>query len=221
LVKTPIVGTHITFLNLFLGFVSAALFALGNYGGVLLGALVFHMVSVLDGCDGELAKIKLQDNKKGKLLDTLVDNLTYLVFLLGVMIGFYRQEGGSYILIVGLLTIFDALLAWNLMANYLNRLGRLALPSFQEATFSLDREFRSKVLTHTSTLERLVSMSKFFVRRDFFAFFVLLLALFGKLPWIFWFAFLITHLNVFAIFSQQTRWFAREKNPSEILRPQS
>ena len=215
LVKTPIRGDHITLFNLFLGFLSALCFAFGSYPGMFFGGLLFQALAILDGCDGELAKIKLQQTSRGKFLDTLSDNLTFLMLLIGLMVGYYRQQEAIYVLIVGFFTIFDAIIAWNLLAHSLKRFGDYSLLSFQEAIQPPNgSDLNGNGERHFTIWEKFFYYNKFLIRRDTFAFFTFLFALFGKLSWIFWFSFLITHFMVLAILSRQTKNLTSNENPS-------
>jgi choline kinase/phosphatidylglycerophosphate synthase len=71
----------VTWLAFALGVVAAALFASGQ--GVA-GALVTHAASVLDGVDGELARLQLRASPRGALLDGFLDRLADVAIVGGL-----------------------------------------------------------------------------------------------------------------------------------------
>ncbi len=74
-----------------------------------LGCVLFHVLSVLDGTDGELARVKFQSTDWGARLDTAVDMSTNLLFVIGLNIGLFRIYGAEYQLL-GQLLVFGGLL---------------------------------------------------------------------------------------------------------------
>ena len=67
------------------------LFSRGNYVDGVLAALVSWAASVLDGCDGELARLQYTDSAFGCWLDTLADYGYYLSIFTGLAIGVTRR----------------------------------------------------------------------------------------------------------------------------------
>jgi phosphatidylglycerophosphate synthase len=76
-----------------LGFLSGWFFSRGSYGMGVLGALLSWGASVLDGCDGELARLQMKESAFGCWLDTLGDYTYYLAIFVGMTIGAARQTG--------------------------------------------------------------------------------------------------------------------------------
>ena len=69
--------------------------ARGQYAGFVVGAALFHVHSILDGCDGEIARAKYLDSEKGPGLDALGDLIALLLFSLGVGFGLFRASAGN------------------------------------------------------------------------------------------------------------------------------
>jgi phosphatidylglycerophosphate synthase len=67
----------------------------GHYSGFVIGAALFQIHSVLDGCDGEIARAKYLDSEKGPGLDALGDLIALLLFSLGLGVGLFRTSGGD------------------------------------------------------------------------------------------------------------------------------
>jgi choline kinase/phosphatidylglycerophosphate synthase len=81
LARTRLSPDLVTWLAFALGVVAAALFASGQ--GVA-GALVTHAASVLDGVDGELARLQLRASPRGALLDGFLDRLADVAIVAGL-----------------------------------------------------------------------------------------------------------------------------------------
>lgn len=56
-----------------MGCVAAALMAVGPYWALALGGLMVQLASVVDGCDGELARLRLTPSEYGGWFDALLD----------------------------------------------------------------------------------------------------------------------------------------------------
>ena len=93
LVQTQITPNQISFLVL--GVLAAGTWtvARGTPQGFVLGVLLFHLASVLDGCDGEIARVKFLESRRGAWLDTSVDLLGNFLLPLAIALGLSRRAG--------------------------------------------------------------------------------------------------------------------------------
>ncbi|MFQ5417785.1 MAG: NTP transferase domain-containing protein [Myxococcota bacterium] len=74
--------------TLLLGLAAGFAFAQGaGPGWGLLGAALFQLQSVLDGADGELARLLLKESRFGHWLDLAADNLTHMAVFAGIAAG--------------------------------------------------------------------------------------------------------------------------------------
>ena len=55
-----------------------------------------QLQSILDGCDGELARVRMQQSKLGAWLDTFVDDVLNVLITVAVGIGLWRAGAGSW-----------------------------------------------------------------------------------------------------------------------------
>jgi phosphatidylglycerophosphate synthase len=99
----------VTIFTLGVGFASGVFFAFGGYWSTLLGAFLSLWASILDGCDGEVARLKLQESAFGCWLETVCDYLFYLFLFVGMTLGLWRSSGSRMYLVCGGLLLFGAI----------------------------------------------------------------------------------------------------------------
>ncbi len=84
LTRTPVTPNQVTVVSFLLGLVGAALFMLGQ---PLWAGLTVQLASIVDGADGELARLKLKTSAWGGFLDSLLDR--YADGLILMAMGYY------------------------------------------------------------------------------------------------------------------------------------
>ena len=99
--RFPITPNMVTLFTLGVSFLSGVFFGFGGYWNTVIGALLSVWASILDGCDGELARLKLQASKFGCWLETVCDYLYYLFIFAGMSLGLSRSRGTDAYLIWG------------------------------------------------------------------------------------------------------------------------
>ena len=105
LIKWPITPNMVSLFTLAVGFVSGLFFACGGYWNTLFAAVLSVWASILDGCDGEVARLKLQESDFGCWLETICDYLYYLFIFSGMAIGLVRRSGSTYLVWTELLLV--------------------------------------------------------------------------------------------------------------------
>ena len=88
--------------------VAALILINGTYGSFLWGLVLFQVFSVLDGCDGEIARAKFLESERGRQLDGLCDILSNILLVVGLGFGLSRQanqagSSGWFYLVEGLM----------------------------------------------------------------------------------------------------------------------
>jgi phosphatidylglycerophosphate synthase len=119
LLRFPIRPDQFTFALLILPLMAAAFLSRGDYSSVVVGAAIFQLFSILDGCDGEIARAKYLDSPRGATIDNLCDNIGNILFLTGLSIGLYRHHddaSGQRYLLEGIvcaivITLYELLLS--------------------------------------------------------------------------------------------------------------
>ena len=72
----------------------AALLALPSYLAGLLGGLVVQLSSVIDGCDGEVARLRQNASPRGGWLDTMLDRYADLAVVLAITFSYSSSYAG-------------------------------------------------------------------------------------------------------------------------------
>ncbi|MBV8552826.1 MAG: flippase-like domain-containing protein [Acidobacteriaceae bacterium] len=111
LVKLPITPNMVTLFTLSVSITSAAFFATGGYLNVLWGASLSLAASILDGCDGEVARLTLRESDFGCWLETICDYLYYVLIFCGLTMGLTRSSGTGTWLIWGSALLFGTILS--------------------------------------------------------------------------------------------------------------
>ncbi|MDQ6894569.1 MAG: CDP-alcohol phosphatidyltransferase family protein [Acidobacteriota bacterium] len=101
LARAGVTPNQVTLLALFPALLGAALLAVPNPAWSAAGALLFWVSTVLDGCDGEVARLTYQESEEGARLDLLCDNVALVAVFLGILVHLYLEEGGRTVPILG------------------------------------------------------------------------------------------------------------------------
>ena len=113
---TPLTPNHITLLSFFMGLLGAASLATNDPWFWIAGGVLIQIASIVDGCDGEIARIKLLQSPQGAWLDTVLDRYSDLA--IGLAVTFTASQ------------LYDALWVWPagftatasfLMASYVTK----------------------------------------------------------------------------------------------------
>ncbi len=101
LVRTAITPNQITLFAALLGIAGCGLVASGQFAAICLGFALEQVQSILDGCDGELARVRFQQSKLGAWLDTFVDDVLNVLITVATGVGLHRAGAGSWAVAVG------------------------------------------------------------------------------------------------------------------------
>ena len=94
LLKLPLTPSTWSVLIFALPICAALFLCRGTYAGFLIGFAIFQLYSILDGCDGEIARAKFLQTEFGRRLDSLLDLTGNVLLALGLGIGLERQAPG-------------------------------------------------------------------------------------------------------------------------------
>lgn len=168
LAATPITPNQMTVVSVLIGVAGAAFFLSSAPLWQTVGALLFLAHSILDGCDGELARLKFLESRWGGVLDFWGDNVVHAAVFACMALGWSRAADAPWPLALGgaavLATLGSAAFVY----------WRVMRPSTGTGPL-----YTSVARTDRSPLTRLLDALS---RRDFI-YLVVLLSLFGKAAW--------------------------------------
>lgn len=105
LVGTRITPNAMTLVSLTIGLLGSPFFLSAEPLLQIAGSLLFLTHSVLDGCDGELARLKFQESPTGARLDFWGDNLVHVSVFGCMAVGWFLLAGSPWPLLLGGLAI--------------------------------------------------------------------------------------------------------------------
>ena len=100
LLETSVTPNTMTIFSTLLGLLGAAFFLGASRSAYVPGALLVWLHSVLDGCDGELARVRFQESAFGSDLDFWGDNIVHLALFTCLGVGFWRTGNGIHTLVL-------------------------------------------------------------------------------------------------------------------------
>ncbi|MDQ3211851.1 MAG: lysylphosphatidylglycerol synthase domain-containing protein, partial [Acidobacteriota bacterium] len=115
LLRTPLTANQLSVTLVALGFYSAWLFSTGHYWSGVIGAFLSLAASVLDGCDGEIARLKYQESALGCWIETFGDYSYYIAIFIGLTIGAVRSTGSETFYWAGGIALGGTLLTFALL----------------------------------------------------------------------------------------------------------
>lgn len=102
LVKSKIKPNTFSLINFSTAIVSGLLFGLGH---VFWGGIFAQLTSVLDGVDGEIARLKFRESKYGGFLDSILDRYGDLVIIFFMTLYCSHQNPGIFVWVIGFLAL--------------------------------------------------------------------------------------------------------------------
>jgi len=100
LLKKRITPNQISFFSFILSVVGALFFFLGGYVNLLTGGILAQLSSIIDGCDGEIARLKFQASEFGGWYDAVLDRYADALLLFGLTYyAYFPGENLLYLLI--------------------------------------------------------------------------------------------------------------------------
>ena len=171
LVTTALRPNHITMIGTAVGLLGAWCLSAGHYVGDAIGTLLFVCATVIDGCDGEVARLKFQETRFGHIFDVTTDNVVHVAIFVGLGVGHYHRYP----------TANHALLVWLLVVGFACAAGAVYWCFLRHPR---DREARPHT-TPAKIRKYVLDGFEATMNRDF-AYLLLLLALVNRLQWFVW-----------------------------------
>lgn len=111
LAGTRVTPDAMTLVSLAVGLAGAPFFLSASPAWQLTGALLFLAHSILDGCDGELARLKFTESRRGAVLDFWGDNLVHVAVFVCIAVGWSLAIHAAWPLALGAVASASALAA--------------------------------------------------------------------------------------------------------------
>lgn len=172
LLGTPVTPNAVSVAGLVISVAAGMLAALVGYLPNLAAGLLFQLASILDGTDGELAKLTDSASTRGEWVDTVCDNLSYLAFAAGVTVGVHRAGLPDLYLWVG---------AAGLAATVLS-VGNIYASLLRAGESGSARAMRYGYEEGEGFVSRVMQVAHYLGKRDVFSFLLMSLAVVGHLP---------------------------------------
>jgi phosphatidylglycerophosphate synthase len=168
LVSTRMTPNAMTTVSVGIGLLGAPFFFSSEWIFQLMGALLFLSHSILDGCDGELARLRFQESRWGGTLDFWGDNVVHVAVFACMGIGWSLSLHEAWPLWVGVLPVVGTIgSAWFVYRHTMQG-ANVTGPLFTSVVRSAD--------------SRLSHLMDSLARRDFI-YLVAVLSAFGKASW--------------------------------------
>ena len=199
LVRTRLRPNQLTIMLTALPLAGSLFLLRGDYLGFALGALFFQLHSALDGCDGEIARVKYQDSAAGRKLDGLCDRFSTLLYAVAIGLGLFRHPGLGEVM--RWIYPLEGILAALLIGISETWLTRIPLDEYAESSTGSAKLFVKEERAHFNEGDQLkllaiknsgllflgkgaASLFSELTKRDVFNFGFMLLALCGWPQWI-------------------------------------
>src|SRR5215467_8616767 len=168
LAATAVRPTQISVLSTAIGVCGAPFFLSAHWSWQTVGALLFLLHSIVDGCDGELARLRFEESRYGGILDFWGDNIVHVAIFAGIAVGWALAAAAAWPLWLG-------------AAAIIGTLGSAGLDYWRQMH---GKDGSGPLFTSVSTApdDRLTRMLDAASRRDFI-YLVPVIALFGKSNW--------------------------------------
>jgi len=102
----------------------AILFVITGYAAALIAGVCVQLGSILDGCDGEIARLTFGTSRFGAWLDTLLDRYGDAALAAGITVGFWRGHPSPWVFLGGMVALTGFLLASYTKKEYALRYGK-------------------------------------------------------------------------------------------------
>ena len=106
LLKSPVTPNQMTVVAALFGFAAIALVAVRGTPALIPGALLLQVQSILDGCDGEISRLKYLRSRLGEWLDQVFDDVVNVGYFAVVGYALYRAGSvtAGWITLVGVIS---------------------------------------------------------------------------------------------------------------------
>jgi len=143
LIKTPITPNMISVFIPVLAILTFFLLSKGTYPWLIFGGLMIQFLSIIDGCDGEIARLKFMKSFLGAWLDPILDRYVDMILIAGMAYGYWNTTNNNFILFMAIIVIFADVLQDYMSSKFFMITGKKLTSSFD---FPFKRDVRMLIL---------------------------------------------------------------------------
>lgn len=125
LAATSITPNQVTFLSFLAAASAAVFFALGR---PFFGGLLAQLASIIDGVDGEIARLKFSRSSFGEVFDSMLDRYGDYLIVMGMAYAWHSATGHPAALLVGAAALAGMPLSMLFKEKFRNAFGRPFIP---------------------------------------------------------------------------------------------
>ena len=141
LVQRNVTPNQISLFSFLCSLLAAGLFALGGYFALFLGGVLAQFASIIDGCDGEVARLKYQSSDFGGWFDAVLDRYADAFLLFGLTWHLLVVEVNGWIVFVGFMAIIGSFML-SYTADKYDNLMRERIKTGGKAGLRMGRDVR-------------------------------------------------------------------------------
>jgi phosphatidylglycerophosphate synthase len=167
LAPSGVTPTQMTMVSMLIGLCGAPFFLSALWPWQTAGALLLLLHSIVDGCDGELARLKFQETRLGGILDFWGDNVVHAVTFACMAVGWAQSSAATWPLLLGAAAI----------------VGTLGSAGLVHVSQLRHKHGSGPLFTSLSAADGPVARILDAASRRDFLYVVLIFALFGKSSW--------------------------------------
>jgi len=132
LARTGITPNQITFISFLTAAAASISFAVAHPA---LGGILAQLTSIIDGVDGEIARLKFLKSNYGGLFDAILDRYADFLIILGMAYAWYSATGSTLVLLVCAAVLAGLPMSMLLKEKFHALTGRPFLPEVHDGIF--------------------------------------------------------------------------------------
>ena len=182
-----------------------------SYLRLACAGVLWQLASILDGCDGEIARAKLAETKFGAWFDTVTDNLAYLFGYAGLMAGMWYLYPDNYLPIyLGISAIASMVLTLGLLYSYALKTGTGSLQYYLS-------DLTNKVPDGEKDWSyRFLERTGFAVKRDFLSLVIAIGLVANQLAVVYWLLVALIHIAALGVLTTHYRLLGNQPAEPQI-----
>jgi CDP-L-myo-inositol myo-inositolphosphotransferase len=141
LVQRTVTPNQISLFSFLCSVLAAGLFMLGGYFFLIVGGVLAQFASIIDGCDGEVARLKYQSSDVGGWYDAVLDRYADAFLLFGLTWHLLVAEVSGAVLLIGFMAIIGSFML-SYTADKYDNLMRERLQAGGKAGLRMGRDVR-------------------------------------------------------------------------------